>query len=67
MKKDPNSLSIHEAGMQLPQLTVREHFAGLAMQGLMHFYNTNMQYNDIAYMSVNMADALIEELNKTER
>ena len=47
------------------RLTLREHFAGLAMQGLM----ANPEYNAETYQSamreaVNNADALIVELNR---
>jgi hypothetical protein len=57
-------------------LTKREHFAGLAMQGLLANQtvrdilsgNNGMQVPDlIAEYSLQYADALIEELNKTER
>lgn len=44
-------------------ITLREHFAGLAMQGLMHHKDT--QTTDcIVVMAVRIADALIQELNK---
>ncbi len=49
-------------------LTKREHLAGLAMQGLSHMLSdTAFNYEDIAKDSVNMADALIDELNKKWR
>jgi hypothetical protein len=45
-----------------PGLTKREHFAGLAMQGLMQ---TPLETpEDIAQLAVEHADALILELNK---
>lgn len=46
-------------------LTKREYFAAMAMQGLSanHQLNSN-DFENIADMSVNQADALIEALNK---
>ena len=67
MKTDPNSLSIHEAGLQLPQLTLRQYFAGLAMQGYIsadYTANSGMPFDSMAEWSVKMADYLIAELNK---
>ena len=82
MKTLPNDLigkiesSISISGRTIKHysgLTKREHFAGLAMQGLLSIYDgsiivpssDNMKY--MAGLSVTAADALIEELNKTER
>lgn len=57
---DPIIAPVIEGG-----LTKREHFAGLAMQGLMHHKDT--QTTDcIVIMAVRIADALIQELNKTQ-
>jgi len=50
---------------QLSGLTKREHFAGLAMQGLMIHKATQIT-EDIVMMAVRTADALIEELNRTQ-
>jgi len=50
-----------------PGITLREHYAGLAMQGLCA--NTEWatsSESSIADSSVSQADALIEELNKTQ-
>lgn len=44
-------------------LTKREHFAGLALQGLIAKYGTEFQ-KEHAHESVYMADQLIAELNK---
>jgi len=43
-------------------LTKRELFAAMAMQGLLS--NPEVRYKNIAIDSVEIADALIEELNK---
>ncbi len=52
-------------------LTKREYFAGLAMQGLLHTYNGQLPVNEIAgafaMESAIMADALLAELEKTEK
>jgi acetyl-CoA acetyltransferase len=52
-------------------LTKREYFAGLAMQGLLHTYNGQLPFNEIAgafaMESVIMADALLAELEKTKQ
>ena len=45
-------------------LTIREHFAGLAMQGLLSDPNRNGTNAQFAYSAVKMADALISELAK---
>ena len=51
-------------------LTKREYFAGMAMQGYCGGEFTGqsgMPHKDMAEWSVEMADALIEALNKTEK
>jgi hypothetical protein len=45
-------------------LTKRELFAAMAMQGFLSDYQTNASTQEFAKVSVQMADALIEELNK---
>ena len=45
-------------------LTKREHFAGLAMQGLITEYGVQQKYELISEWAVQFADALINELNK---
>ena len=45
-------------------LTKREHFAGLAMQGLCT--DASMGYEDIVIQSVTLADALLAELEKAK-
>ena len=46
-------------------LTKREHFAGLAMQGLITLKGSDCQDSDItAKQCVRMADALLKELDK---
>lgn len=56
-------------------LTKREHFAGLAMQGLLSIYDDNEMNPTVpneanvkymAALSVKAADALIAELNRTQ-
>ena len=50
-------------------LTKREHFAGLAMQGYIsadYTANSGMPFESMALWSVQMADALIAELNRTQ-
>lgn len=54
----PSSSTSHQDG-----LTKREYFAAMAMQGMMTEYGMYVQ-RDIAKISVSMADALIEQLNK---
>lgn len=49
-----------------PGLTKREHFAGLAMQGLLSGPDMNVEPQIVAKVSVRFADALIAELAKTE-
>jgi len=59
-------------GIDGPQqgLTKREYFAGLAMQGVLShnskYSPTPNQAADIAMYAVQIADALLEELNKTK-
>ena len=73
MKTHPND-SIHnsEQGVQ-DGLTKREHFAAMAMQGLLSIYDSevgtvpndsNSEY--MARVAVKAADHLIAELNKEE-
>lgn len=51
-------------------LTIRQHFASLAMQGLLVRYKIDQRFGNsesfpmVAEMSVQQADALIAELNK---
>jgi hypothetical protein len=45
-------------------LTKREYFAAMAMQGLLSTVPESFNGREIAEISVNMADALIEALNK---
>lgn len=60
-----------------PGLTVRAHFAAMAMQGLLSDCNFDRvidsgeylgipEYKLVAFRAVQMADALIAELNKEE-
>ena len=46
-------------------LTKREYFAAMAMQGLLSHYGTSYSVQN-TMEAVYMADALIEELNKTK-
>lgn len=47
-------------------ITLRQHYAGLAMQGLLASYGTHdvTEYSEIASDAILAADALIEQLNK---
>lgn len=46
------------------QLTLREHYAGLAMQGMLANRDYNLEFDKHAEVAVKFADALIEELSK---
>jgi hypothetical protein len=46
--------------------TLREHFAGLAMQGLMSNSNARVTCLQCAEISVSHADALLDELDKVK-
>ncbi len=46
------------------QLTLREHYAGLAMQGMLANRSCNLEFDKHAEVAVKFADALIEELSK---
>lgn len=62
----PKEIFRHEAKKGL---TKREHFAGLAMQGYIsadYTANSGMPFESMALWSVQMADALIAELNRTQ-
>lgn len=50
-----------------PGLTIRQHFAAMAMQGICANSHDNMpkEFTAIAEHAVKYADALIAELNKT--
>lgn len=48
----------------IPGLTKREHFASLAMQGQVSHYGA-ANPESVAKLAVKMADALIQELNKS--
>ena len=45
-------------------MTLRDHFAGLAMQGMV---STSNNMNNIAKTAYDMADAMLEERNKGEK
>jgi hypothetical protein len=54
----------HNGDQQLG-LTKREYFAGLAMQGMLSNSNFTNSTNDlIAIWSIQIADSLLEQLNK---
>ena len=70
MKTNPNDyanpISVSEAVID-PGLTKLEHFAGLAMQGLINFAFTHgVPHDVIAEKSVLLAKALITQLNKEQ-
>ena len=47
----------------VPGMTLRQYYAGLAMQGMMPF-NWHKEYKDVALVAFAMADAMIAEGNK---
>ena len=60
----PGQLKAYDTG-----LTKREYFAGLAMQGICANEYINDRYDTAKYLAkeaVGFADALLEELSKTE-
>jgi hypothetical protein len=62
-KTKPND-PVHPEGM-VSGITIREHFAGLAMQGYCSNANlTDTEWVVLSEWSVSQADALIEALNK---
>ena len=69
MKTNPNDpvypTSGHH-GSKVTTLTKREHFAALAMQGLLAFGRTDSETDPgfISHHAINCADALILKLNK---
>jgi len=73
-KKPAFSVALHDNGNALHKeamgLTKREYFAGLAMQGLMTSQDQNGSWrHDIktcAEISVQMADAILAELDKSK-
>lgn len=68
-KKNDNALPAEYAdGSFNSGLTIREYFAALAMQGNLASYTEAFpKAENIAKRSVEYADALIEELNKTAK
>ena len=62
---NPASPSLKELGGWTTGLTKREYFAGLAMQGIISSGIPN-GIGCSAHQSVEYADALLEELSKTE-
>jgi hypothetical protein len=58
----------HESGcMDYPEqgLTIRQYFAAKALQGLLSNSYSNGSYSSYAESAVQFADALLEELSKT--
>ena len=60
---EPAFPSFNEGYPEVFGISIREHFAAMAMQGIASTGSTG-DYEAIAYLSVSMADALIDELNK---
>jgi hypothetical protein len=60
-----NDLVTDPLGMGNKGLTKREYFAVMAMQGML--INTAIRVSFLVEKSVSLADALIDELNKTEK
>lgn len=46
------------------QMSLREHYAGLAMQGMLANRDYDLEFDKHAEVAVKFADALIEELSK---
>jgi hypothetical protein len=66
--KRPTSIGL--GSTKSNDLTKREHFAGLAMQGLCAWGANDFNFDHverIAKISIAQADALIAELNKSEQ
>ena len=55
--------------LTIPGMTLRQHYAGLAMQALLtgHARDQLINHNAIAYEAVEMADELIGEVNWTPK
>ena len=49
-----------------PGLTKREHFAAMAMQGLLAFYGDGQAFSTTAKEAMECADALLAELERTK-
>lgn len=65
----PSEREISGGGtMQTFGLTKREHFAAMAMQGIMSSNECGIGHdpNTVAEWAVSLADALLEELEKTK-
>ncbi|MGI0488042.1 hypothetical protein ACN4EK_21595 [Pantanalinema rosaneae CENA516] len=63
-----NNQEVPAAGLESQGITKREHFAALAMQGLIAHYGYGeapaADVQEIAAWSVQLADALIEQLHQ---
>jgi hypothetical protein len=62
----PNSSDPEWAAAVTGRVTKREHFAGLAMQGLMSNSNARVTCLQCAEISVSHADALLAELDRVK-
>tara|TARA_R110002126_G_scaffold70280_5_gene177027 strand:- start:920 stop:1129 length:210 start_codon:yes stop_codon:yes gene_type:complete len=60
----PAMPSPHFEDDELQGLTKREHFAGLAMQGIMANDQQYLTWSDLAKDSVAVADALLKQLEQ---
>jgi hypothetical protein len=60
----PVNLVFDDGEIQHHGLTKREYFAGLAMQGMAM---SDLKFEDIAHDAVKISDALLAELEKTEK
>lgn len=63
-KLDKQAFPGQFAGSNKPGMTMREYYAGLAMQGLIQSMDDTTPFEVIARDAVEAADALIEEMNK---
>lgn len=63
-----NTWLIHSGGLAQGDMTLRDHFAGLAMQGFLAYAATTGKYappdDELARESYKMADAMIKERAK---
>jgi hypothetical protein len=63
-----NTWLIHSGGLAKGDMTIRDHFAGLAMQGFLAYAATTGKYappdDELAREAYKMADAMLKERAK---
>ena len=62
-----NKLNKPEPLLLARDMTLRDHFAGLALQSYMHSYEDTKTKICLAYWSYKMADAMLDERNGKKR